>query len=146
MRGQDHEVETTLARCVAAVQGERTQKTLERLNGVQYYYNSQVLGTVRHGVGHEDAAGILTSAGTPLWFIRGCSLQHTSFGGREDPKTTRTKTPQERNKNVRAVQCERTRSSTFLSSARNCPTWRWPLGRGWCIDQRGYTPLVYEGV
>jgi hypothetical protein len=33
-----------------------------------------------------------------------------------------------------------------LSSARNCPTWRWPQGRGWCFDQRGCTPLVYKGV
>jgi hypothetical protein len=57
---------------------------------------SQVLETVRQGVGHEDVAGVLTSAGTPLWFIRGCSPQHTSFGGREDMKTTRSKTLQEK--------------------------------------------------
>jgi hypothetical protein len=69
------------------------------------FASSQVLGTVRHGGGHEDAAGVLTSAGTPLWFIRGCIPQHTSFGGREDAKTTRSKTPQEENKNARAEQC-----------------------------------------
>jgi hypothetical protein len=38
---------------------------------------SQVLGTVQHGDGHQDAAGVLTSAGAPLWFIRGCSPSTT---------------------------------------------------------------------
>jgi hypothetical protein len=27
-------------------------------------------------LGHKDAAGALTSAGAPLWTIRGCSPQH----------------------------------------------------------------------
>jgi hypothetical protein len=53
-----------------------------------------VLGTVGNGVGHEDAAGVWTSAGAPLWFISGCSPQHTSLGGREDVGTARSK-PQE---------------------------------------------------
>jgi hypothetical protein len=111
-----------------------------------------VLGTVRHGDGHEDAAGALASAGTPLWFIRGRSPQHTSFGGREDAKTTRSKLLEETIKMIARCSAKgygnlvRIVSSPFLSSARNCPTWRGPLGRGWCFDQRGYTPLVYKGV
>jgi hypothetical protein len=67
---------------------------------------SQVLGTVQHGNGHKDAAGVLTSAGAPLWFIRGCSPQHTSFGGRDrEVKTTRSRPG---NKNVINI-CDITR-------------------------------------
>jgi hypothetical protein len=71
---------------------------------------SQVLGTVRHGVGHKDAAGVLTSAGAPLWFIRGCSPQHNSFGGRDcEVKTARSRPGQERN--VRAYKYGKMRSA-----------------------------------
>jgi hypothetical protein len=71
---------------------------------------SQVLGTVRHGVGHEDAAGALTSAGTPLWFIRGCSPQHTSSGGREDKKRLRGQ-----DHGVKTEKCKRTQKLVSLS-------------------------------
>jgi hypothetical protein len=75
---------------------------------------SQVLGTVRHGVGHKDAAGVLTSAGAPLWFKGGVARSTPLFedetarsrpGGRDHDRKEKV----ERLIIQNSAQCKRTR-------------------------------------